>query len=641
MTKKNDDYKITTLEGMEAVRKLTGMYLGDVETGQALMHALVEVIDNSIDEYLGGFADQIIITLHKDGSVSVFDNGRGIPTYWLPDQKMSALESVLTKLHSGGKFANTEGESTGGYKMSMGLHGVGVACTNATAARFRVYVYKDGKEYTMAFAKGKKIEDLSERKIKSAKTGTLIRFAPDPTIFKNIIRFDPKVIKTRLQQLSYLCKGLTIELIDEIKKEKELYSGDEGIIDFVKFLANDKLISDPISLTDTKDDIIVDIALQWLNDGSDAEISHYFTNNIPNPDGGSHTAGFTTGLTRTINTYINDSDLPKGLKISLSGDDVREGLVSVVSIRHPNPRFSSQTKEKLVSEDARTAVENTVSVFLTNYLEQNPTVAKKIITQCVNAHKAREAARKAREAVRKSTLNSNIVLPGTLADCSSKDPDECELFLVEGQSAGGSCKAGRDRHFQAVLPLRGKVLNIEKCEYKKMLDNKELTNLVAAMGTGMGKSFSLDNLRYGKICINTDADVDGSHIRTLLLTFFFRQMPQLIEAGNLYIAVPPLYRVDIRNVAHYIKDDKELGVFVKERNLDRNRLKVQRFKGLGEMSAEQLWETTLNPETRQLLQVKIENYVEADRIFSMLMGNQIDVRRDFIIEKAEFVQADI
>jgi len=630
-----DDYKITSLEGLEAVRRVPGMYIGDTEDGTGYHHMLMEVLDNSVDEFLAGHCDNIIITLHKDGSASVEDNGRGIPVYHMEKEKASALEVVLVKLHAGGKFDKKA------YSVSGGLHGVGVSVVNALSARLRAAVFRDGKEYTMAFAKGKKVEEISSRPLKR-KSGTLIRFIPDPTIFKKNNSFDSEKIKIKLRELSFLCKGLSIDFVDEKNKIKETFGGGTGISDFVKFLAKTKLLDEPVSFIDTKEDIVVDVALQWLDDSSDSELCQYYTNNIPNPDGGSHTAGFKSALTRTINNYITNSDLPKGLKISLSGDDIREGLVAVVSIRHPTPRFSSQTKEKLVSEDARSAVENTIASHLTAYLEQTPATAKKVITRCVNAFKAREAARKARDAVRKSVLASGAgVLPGKLADCQERDPEKCEIFIVEGDSAGGSAKQGRDRRFQAILPLRGKVLNVEKAEFRKMMANEELTTLVTAIGAGIGRSFDPKAIRYNKIIIMTDSDVDGAHIRTLLLTFFFRQMPQLILNGNLYIAVPPLYRVVVRSNPYYLKDDAELAQFVKERKLQRDKLGLQRFKGLGEMNPQQLWDTAMDPVNRKLLQVFIGNYLEADRVFSMLMGTQADVRRDFISERALNAKADV
>jgi len=625
-----NEYKIQALENLEAVREVSGMYIGNTQDGTGLHHLFFEILDNSVDEYLAGHCNKISITLYKDGSISVLDNGRGIPTYYMPEKKMSALEVVMTTLHAGGKFKNNNN-----YKISGGLHGVGISVSVALSSRLRVIVKKDGKEYTMAFEKGKKIEEFSEKSIKSKETGTFIRFVPDTTIFTNVIDFDSNIIERKLRELSYLCRGLEIEFINELSKTKKIFGGDNDISGFIEHLAPSSLLDKPIVFTDISNDITIDVGLQWLEGGSEIEIARYFTNNIPNPDGGSHSFGFKSALTRTINNYISSSDLPKTLKVSLSGDDIREGLISVVSIRHPDPKFSSQTKEKLVSEDARNAVESIVSHNVMRYLEQNPPTAKKIVTQCINAHKAREAAKKAREATRKSVFkDGGSILPGKLADCSSRDPDECELFVVEGNSAGGSTKQGRDRRYQAVLPLRGKVLNVEKCEFQKMMANEELNNLITASGVGIGKGFNLNKLRYGKIIILCDSDVDGSHIRTLLLTFIFRQMPQLIINDNIYIAQPPLYRITYRRNHFYIKNERELKTFVEDNNLKTGSFKLQRFKGLGEMSPEQLWNTTLDPERRTLLKVTIENYVEADKIFSILMGNQVEPRKDFIVENA-------
>jgi DNA gyrase subunit B len=626
---KKNEYKITALDGIEAVRQTSGMYIGNTEDGTGYHHMLMEVLDNSVDEYLAGHCNKISVTLHKDGSASVGDNGRGIPTYYMSEKKMSALEVVFCTLHAGGKFDKSN------YKISGGLHGVGVSVVNALSARLKVVVRRDGKEYAMAFEKGKKAEDLSEKNIRGKETGTFIRFGPDLSVFKKITKFDSSIVERKLLELSFLCRGLEIEFSDERKKIRKVFGGDNDISGFVEHLAPRKLLDKPIVFTDDKSNIVVDVGLQWLGDGSDIEISKYFTNNIPNPDGGSHTAGFKSALTRTVNSYISSSDLPKSLKMSLSGDDIREGLISVVSIRHPDPKFSSQTKEKLVSEDARTIVEGAVSHYIMRYLEQNPDVAKKIVTQCVNARKAREAAKKAREAIRKSVLKEGGgVLPGKLADCSSRDPEKCELFVVEGDSAGGSAKQGRNRGFQAILPLRGKVLNVERCEFQKMMKNEELTNLITAIGVGIGKGLDLSSIRYKKVIIMTDSDVDGAHIRTLLLTFFFRQMPQLIHNENIYIAQPPLYRVDWRKNKYYIKDDNALQAFVKEKNIPIGQLKLQRFKGLGEMSPDQLWSTTMDPNTRSLLKVMIKDYVEADKLFNLLMGNQVEPRRQFISERA-------
>lgn len=786
MKKNNkDEYKIKILQGAEKIRENAGMYAGSVENGPN--HLFYEVFDNSIDEVLNGFADKIKVCIHKDFSISVEDNGRGIPVSYMKDQKKTELEVVFTELHSGGKF----GANNKNYNYSGGLHGVGNVVVNYLSKRLRVIVWKDDKEYTMAFEDGNKIEDFSSKPIKSKKTGTFIRFVPSPDVFNKIIKFNSEEIETKIREVSYLCRGLEVEFIDEIKNIKKIFSSSNDVSKFVKDLSSKQLIDEPIIFTDKNNNILVDISLQWAN-GEEEEISKYYTNNVPNPDGGSHMIGFKAGLTRTINNYINSADLPKTMKITLSGDDIREGLVSVVSIRHPSPKFSSQTKEKLVSDDARSAVENAVSYNVMKYLEQNPVIAKKIVSQCINAHKAREAARKAREATRKSVLrDGSILLPGKLADCSLKDPDECELFIVEGNSAGGcfsgntkimtpngnisfkqlvkdydndvalhscysinkegevcvkpifhprirkvdaeviqltcdnggkitctpdhlflvdhkqlkyeeasrlfgkrvytidktnksfrtdyniivgikylekkidvydievpgtnnfalssgifvhnSIKQGRDRSFQAVLPLRGKVLNVERCEYQKIMANEELMNIITALGVGIGKGFNISKLRYGKVVISTDADVDGAHIRTLLLTFFFRHMPQLIANGNLYIACPPLYKVTYRGRKYYVKDENDLKLFIKEHNVEMEKTKngtkykgirLQRFKGLGEMMPNQLWETTMDPETRKFLQVTIDDLVEADRIFNLLMGSQVEPRKQYIYENA-------
>jgi DNA gyrase subunit B len=771
-----DDYKITALEGRAAVRKIPGMYIGNTDDGTGYHHMLMEVLDNSVDEYLANRCDKVTVTLHLDGSASVGDNGRGIPTYHMQEKNMSALEVVFCTLHAGGKFDKSN------YEISGGLHGVGISVVNALSGRLKVVVRRDSHEYTMVFERGKKIQDLSKRKVRGKSSGTFIRFGPDLDIFKGIVGFDSSLVECKLKELSYLCRGLEIEFIDENNNTRRVFDGSNNISGFVGHLATCDLLSKPIEFSGSKAGILVDVGMQWLEDGSETSISRYFTNNIPNPDGGSHTSGFRTSLTRTINSYITNSELPKSMKINVSGDDIREGLVSIVSIRHPNPKFSSQTKEKLVSDDARTAVESITSKSLTEYLEQNPVVAKRIVSRCVNALKAREAAKKAREAVRKSVLkDGGVLLPGKLADCSSRNPDECELFIVEGSSASGcfskdtliqlidgssisfgnlingykkgeeyycysvekngrvgihkienpkitkknvgvievvlsnrckivctpdhllmkfdgsfvradeslnvklkfldasieheylkavdivkldkkidvcdlevpgnhnfalsagifvhnSAKQGRDRKFQAILPLRGKVLNIEKCEFGKMMANEELVNLIAAIGVGIGRSFNFDDIRYKKVIIMADSDVDGSHIRTLLLTFFFRQMPELIYNGCIYIAQPPLYRVNLRGSSYYLKDDKARDDFVRERNINRGSLKIQRFKGLGEMNPSQLWDTSMNPDTRSMIRVVIGDYVKADRMFSILMGGQVEPRKAFIINNSHFAK---
>jgi DNA gyrase subunit B len=630
---KTEDYKIKVLEGLEAVRQTAGMYIGNTEDGSGYHHMIAEVLDNSIDEFMAKHCNKITVTLYKDGSASVQDNGRGIPTYYMKEEKMSALEVVLTKLHAGGKFDKAN------YEHSAGVHGVGVSVVNALSSRLDVVVKHDGMEYSIAFEKGKRVGPISERK--SRGSGTFVRFTPDQEIFKKVIGFEADKVKERLKEISYLCRGLEIVFFNEGDSEEVIFHSQEGICEFVSHIAPAPLVGPAICFNGTKENVLVDIALQWMDDSSYVDVGKYYTNNILNLDGGSHMAGFKAGLTRTVNNYITNSDLPKTLQVSLSGDDIREGLVSIVSIRHPSPRFSSQTKDKLVSEDARTAVETIISESLAAYFDQNPNQARRIVTRCVNAYKAREAARKARETVKKSNIKTVGILPGKLADCSSNDPEKCELFIVEGMSAGGSTKSARDRNTQAVLPLRGKVLNTERSGFKKMLDNEELSNLVTAIGCGLGKDFEVDGLRYGKVVINSDADVDGAHIRTLLLTFFFRQMPQLILNGNIFIAMPPLYRVNYRGKAHYLMDDAELQKFIKENKLNKDTVSIQRFKGLGEMSAEQLWETTMNPETRTLKIVSIENLVEADKVFGVLMGERIDLRKDFIISNSDFANLDL
>lgn len=610
------------------------MYLGNTDDGTAYHHVLMEVLDNSIDEHMEGCCDRIVVTIHKDGSASVEDNGRGVPLDWMPSEKKSSFEVAFTTLHAGGKFDKEA------YKYAGGLHGVGVSAVNAVSTWMDATVRRDGKECHLHFERGKKIGDLGEKRSREKRTGTLVRFLPDDSIFKNVTEFSFDRIATRLKELSHLCHGLTIELIDERTGENRRFDGLEGIRGLVRDLATGTLVGDPVSFSDKDGDIVVDVAFQWTSD--DKETWRCYTNNIPNTDGGTHLIGFRAALTRTLNAYISMADIPKTLKKSLSGDDVREGLVSVISIRHPDAKFSSQTKEKLVSEDARTAVDSIFSELFARYLEEHPAEAKLIVQRCVLASQAREAAKRARELTkRKSDLGDSFSLPGKLADCQERDPALCELFVVEGDSAGGSAKQGRDRRNQAILPLRGKVLNVEKCEWKKLLANEELTTLVTAMGTSIGRNFDIGGLRYHKIIIMTDSDVDGSHIRTLLLTFFFRQMPQLIMGGHIHIAQPPLYRVAYRGHQYYLKDDRALAVFKKERRIVDGSFNKQRFKGLGEMNPEQLWDTTMDPSKRSLLQVRVDNLLEADRLFGLLMGEQVDPRRRFIEEKALFAKLDI
>lgn len=666
MPRKKQQQSIKVLKGLQAVRDRPGMYIGNVDNGDGLHHLLIEVLDNSVDEHMAGHCDEISVTLHKDGSASVEDNGRGAPTHHMAKEKKSALEVIFTVLHSGGKFDKDN------YQYSGGLHGIGVSAVNAVSERLKVSVRRGKKEWTMSFARGKKQDDLAERRAKEDRHGTMVRFKPDPDIFKHVVEFDAERIKIKLRELSFLCRGLRISFFDERSGESQRFDGLDGVSGFVRHLASGPLVGNPVEFSGGSDSMIVDVAFQWTPD--DAEVVRCYTNNIPNPDGGTHLAGFRSALTQAINAYVSEANLPKSLKKKLSGDDIREGMVSVISIRHPNPNFNSQTKAKLVSEDARIATQRCVLEGLQGFLEENPPEAKAIVQRCVIASQAREAARKAREITkRKSVLSSGgIILPGKLADCQERDPDLCELFIVEGDSAGGSAKQGRDRRTQAILPLRGKVLNTEKNEFRRMMENEELVALITAMGVGIGRSLDLSGLRYGRIVIMTDADVDGAHIRALLLTFFFRQMPQLIDAGHLHIAQPPLYKVSFRKKDKYFADDRALEAFLSEKidaksaeeeilkaspraskakrkellaaELLRRKeevkksLNIQRFKGLGEMNPEQLWETTMNPETRSMCCVQIGNPLEADRVFGLLMGEQVEPRRRFISENYDRAQ---
>ncbi len=620
---------IKTLKGLDAVRKRPAMYIGS--TGPAGLHHLVyEVVDNSIDEALGGFCKKIEITIHPDNSLSVTDDGRGIPVDYHAEEKMSALQLVLTTLHSGGKFDNAS------YKISGGLHGVGVSCVNALSLWMKAEVYRDGKVYFMEFHRGVPASKLLVTGT-TDRRGTKITFLPDPEIFETV-EFSADVLSKRIRELAFLNKGIVIATSDERpggKSHEFCYPG--GLVSFISYLDENKtpLHPQPLYFHQEGSDFELEAAMQY----NDQYIENIFSfaNNINTVDGGTHLSGFKKGLTRAINTYIEKSKLQKNDKVEIKGEDLREGLTAIISIKIPNPQFEGQTKAKLGNSEVAGLVETFVVDKLGVFLEENPAIARKIVDKCVNSAIAREAARKARQLARRKTVMDGGGLPGKLADCSERDPSRCELFIVEGDSAGGSAKMGRDRSFQAILPLRGKILNVEKARLDKVISHEEIQIIVQALGTGFGASeageedegFTLSKLRYHKLIIMTDADVDGSHIRTLLLTFLFRHMPGLIENGYVYIAQPPLYRVKAGKEERYAFNEEEKDLFLGEWK-ERKNVSVQRYKGLGEMNPDQLADTTMNPETRSLLQVKLEDTVEADRIFTMLMGEEVEPRRRFI-----------
>jgi len=625
---------IQTLKGLEAVRKRPAMYIGS--TGSAGLHHLVyEVVDNSIDEALAGYCDHISVTIHKDDSVTIIDNGRGIPVDFHKEENMSALQLVLTTLHSGGKFDNSS------YKVSGGLHGVGVSCVNALSESMIAQVCRDGKIYEMTFVRG---VATCELKVvgETEKNGTLITFKPDRQIFETT-EYSFDILSRRLRELAFLNKGVKISILDERTEDKAhefCYPG--GLVSFIQFLDENKtpLHSEPIYFFQIADGAEIEIALQY-ND-SYVENIFSFANNINTVDGGTHLSGFKKGLTRAINSYITQNNLLKNNKVEIHGEDLREGLTAVVSVKLPNPQFEGQTKGKLGNSSILGTVEGAVFDLLLTFLEENPAVAKKIVDKCLNSAIAREAARKARQLARRKSVMDGGGLPGKLADCQEKDPSKCEIFIVEGDSAGGSAKMGRDRKFQAILPLRGKILNVEKARIDKIISQEEIQIIVQAFGTGFGSEvdedgFSIEKLRYGKIIIMTDADVDGAHIRTLLLTFLFRHMRGLIENGNVYIAQPPLYKVKKGKDERYAFNDEEKDAVIEQWS-DKKNVVIQRYKGLGEMNPDQLAETTMNPESRKLLQVKLEDVVEADRIFTMLMGEEVEPRRKFIEQNAHKVK---
>ena len=636
-----DASDVQVLEGLEAVRKRPGMYIGS--TGPRGLHHLVyEVVDNSVDEALAGFCSKIDVTIHKDNSITVIDNGRGIPVEKHPKEKIPTVEVVLTILHAGGKFG---GE---GYKVSGGLHGVGVSCVNALSTRMEVEVKRDGGLYAIAFERGKTTEKL-ERIANAKGTGTKTTFWPDPEIFTDTVEFDYDTLANRFREMAFLNKGLFIQLTDERQYDNDgnfktdVFKYNGGIVDFVKFINQGKeTLNKPIYFEAENSDGTVEVALQWSSSYSTAGVMA-FANNINTHEGGTHLDGFKNALTRTINEYARAHGILKEKDNNLSGDDTREGLAAVISVKLHDPQFEGQTKTKLGNTEIRGLVQGAVTKGLSEYLEENPAPAKRIINKATQALKAREAARKAREMTRRKNVLDSFSMPGKLADCSSKDPALSEIFIVEGDSAGGSAKQARDRKYQAILPLRGKILNVERAGLHRALSSDTISSLITAIGTNIGDDYNGDAARYHRIIIMTDADVDGAHIRCLLLTFFYRYMPDLINRGYIYIAQPPLYGLKKKNsksgkILKYLFNDEAKDKLMAELGDDAEKYDMQRYKGLGEMDPEQLWETTMEPETRTLLQVNIEDAAAAERAVSELMGDQVEPRRDFIQRHARDVR---
>jgi DNA gyrase subunit B len=629
-----DAGNIQVLKGLEAVRKRPGMYVGST-SARGLHHLVYEVVDNSIDEALAGFCDRILVTIHPDNSITVDDNGRGIPVDIHPTEKLPGVEVAMTVLHAGGKFDKDS------YKVSGGLHGVGVSVVNALSESLKVWVRRDGKEHYMDFVRGNTTTRLKTLgKVAGREGGTKIWFKPDPQIFTELL-FDYATIAARLRELSYLNKGVSIRLTDEREQpaKTETFHAKGGLKEMVLFLnTNRKPLHPEVLYLDTeKDDIGIELALQY-NDGYNENVFS-FVNNINTHEGGTHLTGLKAALTRTINNHATKGGFLKKAEFSLTGDDVREGLTAVLSVKVREPQFEGQTKTKLGNSEAESAVKTVVNDWLAAYLDEHPRTANIVIEKAVSAARAREAARKARDLTRKKSALDVGNLPGKLADCSLVDPALCELYLVEGDSAGGSAKQGRDREFQAILPLRGKIINVEKARIDKVLSNEEIRTIITAIGTGIKDEFQLENARYHKVIIMTDADVDGAHIRTLLLTFFFRQMQQLIDAGYIYIAQPPLYRVAKGKQEFYAYDEKERESYLERLgNGDgRSSVSIQRYKGLGEMNPGQLWDTTMDPERRTLLRVGMEDALLADQVFQTLMGDEVEPRRQFIEANAKFV----
>jgi len=625
---KYDAGDIQVLKGLEPVRKRPGMYIGSTDE-RGLMHCVVEVIDNSIDEALAGYCTEITVTLGKDGTCSVSDNGRGIPTGIIESEGKSAVEVVLTKLHAGGKFG---GE---GYKISGGLHGVGVSCVNALSEFMKVDVYQNGFRHFIEFRRGEPVSPLQTLE-KVDRRGTTVTFFPDKEIFETI-DFDYATMKSRFREIAFLNKGLVINLIDERegREQSDRFEFKGGIIEFVDYLNQNKqtLFPEPIYFSKTTETNEVEVAFQY-NDSYNEQI-HAYANNINTEEGGTHLIGFKNAITKVINEYGVKNKIIKESE-KLTGEDCREGITAIVSVKLMNPQFEGQTKTKLGNSEMRYIVEKAVTEGFGDYLEEHPKESRELITKCITAQRARDAARNARELTRRKGVLENTTLPGKLADCSDKDPHHCEIYLVEGDSAGGTAKQGRDRRFQAILPLRGKILNVEKARMHRILENQEIKSMITAFGAGTHENFDESKLRYNKIICMTDADVDGSHIRILLLTFFFRFMKPLIELGHVYIAQPPLYKLTRGKEEMYFYSDDDLNMELEQRG--RKGITLQRYKGLGEMTAQQLWDTTMNPEKRVMLQVQMADAVEADRIFTELMGEDVDLRRKFIQENADLVK---
>ena len=637
---------IQALEGMEHVRLRPSMYIGDVGV-RGLHHLVYEVVDNSIDEALAGYCDTIKVTILEGNSIRVEDNGRGIPVDLHKKEGKSALEVVMTKIGAGGKFDKDT------YKVSGGLHGVGVSCVNALSNHLSAEVFKNGKQYIQEYSKGKPLYDVKEVGT-TDKSGTTVTFTPDDTIFQEVQTYNYSTLANRLRELAFLNKGINIVLVDEREKDAdgnpvtETFHSEEGLKEFVEFIdgSRESIMDKVIFMEGERDGIPVEVAMRYNT--SYNENVHSYVNNINTYEGGTHLSGFRRALTRTLKKYAEENFNLAKEKVEIVGDDFREGLTAVISVKVMEPQFEGQTKTKLGNSEVSPAVDKIVAEMLTNFLEENPTEAKQIVDKVILAAKARQAAKKAREMVQRKNPMGGSGLPGKLADCSSRKPEESELFLVEGDSAGGTAKQGRDRHFQAILPLRGKILNVEKAMAHKVLDNEEIKNIYTALGVTIGteedsKALNISKLRYHKVVIMTDADVDGSHIATLILTFFFRYMKELIEQGHIYIATPPLYLIKKGAKAEYAWDEKDRESLTAEFSTDGSGkgVTIQRYKGLGEMNAEQLWDTTLNPEHRTLRKVTIDNATEADRVFSMLMGDDVPPRREFIEKNAHYAKIDV